>query len=612
MPEKPCENLSSPTQTATLPAPPRWVLAAVGAAVAAVYLACVHGQWWPTSDSALYVGLGRSLAEGGGYQFNWAFCNYVTPGLPWLYAACHALAGQYSFWLAHLAITLCGLASLWLIYATFARLTGGWTALAVATMTAGSQLFFHHAHVFLTDVPFLPIFWGMMYVSVRYLQQPHWKFAAWAGALAAMSVVLRAPGLTVVLPLAAALLLQFRAKADFPRRLAMAAVIFVFACGTAGAFYWISKKAVATTPPYLAVTAQKPTPQVLSDPIDAVKGVAQLISWPLASDAQRSAGGQFRRSVDQWRTTTGLWLLALGALGLARMFLRRQFLLPVTLLVSAGLLLMLRGDTRDLPARYLLPLGPIMSLAVIWGALWTIEIVVTAWRKTSGESSADYRFDLKPRAATTKAPSLSSTPLPREFALPRWVVASVTALLLAATLAGNAFPTAERFKQHAYFGHGGRGENDQQPIRILESSPSTDVFLRHIGSGSFEGLFKMAALAGQTPPEAGPVVCSYPEMRILHLLTRRRMACPGEEDDLIQKASEMRRFMDRVGGKYAVVGDEDVAANVRLAKDLVAADDFHQVSYENSCYFFERIAPVVSEGPATKDATTTTSAPVSP
>jgi hypothetical protein len=76
------------------------------------------------------------------------------------------------------------------------------------------------------------------------------------------------------------------------------------------------------------------------------------------------------------------------------------------------------------------------------------------------------------------------------------------------------------------------------------------------------------------------------------------MVCPSENEPLLRTADDLRAFMDRTGSKYVVVGDEDVAANVDLAKDLVKAEDFHQVSYENSCYFFERVAPVVAEEPA--------------
>ena len=85
-------DLPNPPNDAVRTGPPRWAVAALAVVVAAGYLACVHNQWYPTSDSALYVGLGRSLAEGHGYQFNGQPDTYVTPGLPWLYMACLRLS----------------------------------------------------------------------------------------------------------------------------------------------------------------------------------------------------------------------------------------------------------------------------------------------------------------------------------------------------------------------------------------------------------------------------------------------------------------------------------------------------------------------------------------
>ena len=52
-----------------LPLPRRHVVVAAGL-VAVLYLAGVTGSWWPTPDSALYQGLGRSLLHGQGYRFN--------------------------------------------------------------------------------------------------------------------------------------------------------------------------------------------------------------------------------------------------------------------------------------------------------------------------------------------------------------------------------------------------------------------------------------------------------------------------------------------------------------------------------------------------------------
>ena len=87
--EVPCNLPTGPDSAG----PARRRLWLVGAIVAAVYLAGVPVQWWPTPDSALYLGLGRSLAEGDGYRFDGEPCTTVTPGLPWILAGIRTVFG---------------------------------------------------------------------------------------------------------------------------------------------------------------------------------------------------------------------------------------------------------------------------------------------------------------------------------------------------------------------------------------------------------------------------------------------------------------------------------------------------------------------------------------
>jgi hypothetical protein len=60
--------------------------------------------------------------------------------------------------------------------------------------------------------------------------------------------------------------------------------------------------------------------------------------------------------------------------------------------------------------------------------------------------------------------------------------------------------------------------------------------------------------------------------------------------------------MDRKGSSYLIVGDEDEPENCRIVKQLVKkgvplTDDFRQVAYQNSCYFFVRITTASAESP---------------
>ncbi len=68
------------------PPPPRWVQWTVAVFLVVLYLGTTPGKWWPTPDSAEYVGLAESLARGDGYRFNGEISTRQTPGLPLLLA----------------------------------------------------------------------------------------------------------------------------------------------------------------------------------------------------------------------------------------------------------------------------------------------------------------------------------------------------------------------------------------------------------------------------------------------------------------------------------------------------------------------------------------------
>jgi hypothetical protein len=606
-------------------------LALLACLIAGAYLACVHGQWWPTSDSALYVGLGRSLLDGNGYQFNGEFCNEVTPGLPWLYAICQALGGEHSFWLCHLAVTAAALAALWLIYAVLSRLTDRTLALAVALSTAGSKIFFHHANQFLTDVPFMVFYWGIIYASVRYLQAPRWRYLVIAGVLVALGMVVRVPGLTVVGPLALGVLLQVGASTarrpslaaasgggdqgwpppttealavKLPRRFALAATLVILAGGVAAIFTLLAHQGVQVTPPYLAHAKKSFLDfPILSQPWDGFRGLA-IVACPIGSDPETA----LKSLDDKARVLLGVTLLAVGCLGMLRMLLRRQILLPVTLLFSVLVLLAIR-DMTTMPARYLMSVGPIMCLTVLYGLLWIVQAIVIAARwlarrtaeaargsyrsaarlfRRSKEASTTFRFDIQPTCSTAPrvAPAIRNSEAKvgsPKFSLGPTATWITIALVVCLSLASNGAALSQRFLQHAYYGH-------------------TDQFLLHVGTGSFQGLAKMANLAKAVPARQGPLTCLYPDYRILHLWTGRVMAYPQPGKDPCDTVDDLRAFMDRKGSNYLVVGDEDETENNKIVRQLVKKGvpltvDFRQVAYENSCYFFERTTPASAEAP---------------
>ena len=81
------------------------------------------GEWWPSDDSAVYLGLARSLAEGKGYTFNGQVNTSLSPGLPLALAGIEKVAGE-GIWAANLFLALCGLATAGLVYLALRRMTG--------------------------------------------------------------------------------------------------------------------------------------------------------------------------------------------------------------------------------------------------------------------------------------------------------------------------------------------------------------------------------------------------------------------------------------------------------------------------------------------------------
>ena len=81
-----------------------WILLAL----AGLFVLAVNDHWAVKSDSALYLGLGRSLAEGRGMMFNGRAEWGVPPVVPLLVAGCRLLAGAHD-WLPNLCMTMFGL-----------------------------------------------------------------------------------------------------------------------------------------------------------------------------------------------------------------------------------------------------------------------------------------------------------------------------------------------------------------------------------------------------------------------------------------------------------------------------------------------------------------------
>jgi acyl-CoA thioesterase-1 len=340
----------------------------VGGIVTLVYLIGVTGRWWPTPDSALYLGLARALVRRQGYQFNGEPCNAVTPGLPVILAVCRKLFGAV-YWAPNLLMTICGLATLSLIYRVISYLGDRRTALMVVICCAFSYTFYISSHRILTDAPFALFFWATLYACLRARRGSLW-WLLMAMILAAAGLLIRAPGALVFGSLTAGLL------ADWPRRtqrrkLLLAGVAFlVVAVAATAVLYRIGRASGDKIPLYA-----KPF-QLLMElgPSEVVRRLGEgMVKVPYAT-SELFTGQEF--------LSFGLVAIGLVVIGGAALWARGQRMGGVTVVVSLFLLMIL-GGAKSIRPRYLLPLQGILAYMMLEGLGW----VVRAFRRRGGETS---------------------------------------------------------------------------------------------------------------------------------------------------------------------------------------------------------------------------------
>src|SRR4051812_2019865 len=125
------------------------------AALTVFYVLSFNGHWRMEPDSALYLTLGRNVAQGLGYTYHGQPHRLAYPGLPWLFAGLFKLFGTKSV-LPHLIVMpLLGLAALALCYRLFLLHTGRAVAVLVTLTLGVSRTFYRYNFELLSEVPFL-------------------------------------------------------------------------------------------------------------------------------------------------------------------------------------------------------------------------------------------------------------------------------------------------------------------------------------------------------------------------------------------------------------------------------------------------------------------------
>jgi 4-amino-4-deoxy-L-arabinose transferase-like glycosyltransferase len=402
--------------------PKRWHLLLAAVCIAAVYLVGVTGRWWPTPDSALYLGLGRSLADGEGYRFNGTAHNIVTPGLPLILVGLRTLFGP-GFRAPNLFMAMCGLTCLLLVYLAVARMSDRRTALAVVLTAGLSYTFFNQSHRILTDAPFAALFWAVLYAYLRYRDGSAWWLVP-VGLLSAAAIVIRAPGILILGSLAVGAMLDRPAPGStqsrqIRKRLLCGGVIAAAVAVVGVGFYMAASAAADGTPIYVRAMLNRTSAGVMANLRDVGAGLMQL---PLAVSEMISS---------QETYLIGLPVLLLVVLGSVHLWRRGQRLALIVMVLSIPALAFY-GKDHAIRSRYLLPIHPLLLLACMEGLCWSVR-----WsaRRKVGRVSAKPAWFLKavakpagpngggesrqrihpalPRRADNNAPAGNRPPRPR-------------------------------------------------------------------------------------------------------------------------------------------------------------------------------------------------------
>lgn len=120
-----------------------------------VYLFGFNAQWRIEPDSALYLTVGRNLAQGQGYTYHGQRHHLAFPGLPLLFSAVFKLFGTHTLVPALVIMLLIGAATLALTYRLFLLYAGRPTAVLLTFGLGISRLFYRYCFELLSDMPFL-------------------------------------------------------------------------------------------------------------------------------------------------------------------------------------------------------------------------------------------------------------------------------------------------------------------------------------------------------------------------------------------------------------------------------------------------------------------------
>ena len=203
---------------------------------ALVMLTLVCTSWYAVPDSALYMGLGRSLAEGAGYVFNHESNVMVPPLWPVCLAGVTALAPG-SYLALNIVQIVLALACTPMAFGLLRRTVGADLALLGAGLFALSFALWSATAKPISDVLFtllaLAAMWAATWAAAGGPRR--WRGVAVAGAAIAVATLTRVNGLVIAPAAAAGIWLGWRDRGRV-YRLAAGAAVMVLAAGPLAAW----------------------------------------------------------------------------------------------------------------------------------------------------------------------------------------------------------------------------------------------------------------------------------------------------------------------------------------------------------------------------------------
>lgn len=328
--------------------------------IAAALLALgVSPHWRVNPDSALYMGIARSVATGQGYNFSGQTQNSIPPVVPYYFSLAYRLSGateeaaslSKAFFHFNAFAAAAGMAGLVAAFFLCAQACGTGTAVVALLFIVTSARYFSSSIVPLTDVPYAALSWGGLLYFLRMERDGRLYNRIAAGVLLALAALTRLVGAALVAGIASHLLISWlkrdkrrsaslAAVSLLPAFVATAALVAVMRAGTGtGTFNYITDITTGRTAMDQLAAAAVRASEIPGYLFESVTGLESVFGAGVLMTLVAAAGA------------VSLWLRGFRVLVLYSIF----YLAQVALVYAVV-------------PRYFVPLMPIVYLCLIEGA----------------------------------------------------------------------------------------------------------------------------------------------------------------------------------------------------------------------------------------------------